>query len=314
MKLLVTGCAGFIGLNFVEFIFDNYPQDTVIGVDCLTYAANEKALNRLKAKQNFTFYKNNICNKEDMEKVFASEKPDVVINFAAESHVDRSIEDSDAFIKTNVYGTLVLLDMSRKYGVKRFHQVSTDEVYGGVELESKIRFTEDSPLNPSSPYSASKASADLIAMSYMKTHGTPVSISRSSNNYGKYQHKEKLIPMTVDRILSGKPVTIYGDGSNMRDWLYVEDNCRAIDRIIRAGECGIYNIGANNHISNIQLVRKIMTYMDKPDGEIAFVDDRKGHDKMYSVRCDKIIGLGWKPESEFERELKYTVEWYEFNV
>ena len=314
MKLLVTGCAGFIGANFVHFILDNYPDDQVIGVDCLTYAANPVALAEITKRKNLTFYKNNICDRADMERIFAEEHPDVVINFAAESHVDRSIEDSAAFIETNVLGVGVLLDMSKKYGVKRFHQVSTDEVYGDVALDSREQFTEESPLNPSSPYSASKASADLMALSYMKTHGMPVSISRSSNNYGRYQHKEKLIPMTVDRILSDMPVTLYGDGKNMRDWLFVLDNCRAIDLIIRAGECGIYNVSADNQLSNIDLVKKIMCVMGKPFAEITFVEDRKGHDRRYAASSEKIKSLGYKPKAEFERELKSTVEWYRENL
>lgn len=314
MKLLVTGCAGFIGANFTEYILDRYKQDTVIGVDYLTYAANLPALAELKKRPNFTFYKYNICDREAMERVFSLERPDVVVNFAAESHVDRSIECSSAFIETNIVGVSVLLDVSKKYSVKRFHQVSTDEVYGGISLNSNLIFDENSPLNPSSPYSASKGAADLLALSYMKTHGLPVSISRSSNNYGKYQHKEKLIPMTVDRILSGEPVTLYGDGKNMRDWLFVLDNCRAIDLIIRAGECGIYNVGANNQVANIDLVKKIMTLFGKSDDEIAFVEDRKGHDQKYSVNTDRLKALGWKPEADFDRALKNTVEWYRYII
>lgn len=314
MKLLVTGCAGFIGANFTEYILDRYADDIVVGIDCLTYAASPIALEELKKRSNFTFYKYNICDREAMERVFADERPDIVVNFAAESHVDRSIEDSRAFIETNVLGVGVLLEMSRKYAVKRFHQVSTDEVYGDVPLESEILFSEESPLNPSSPYSASKAAADLLSLSYMKTHGLPVSISRSSNNYGKYQHKEKLIPMTVDRILSGKPVTLYGDGKNMRDWLFALDNCKAIDQIIRAGECEIYNVSADNQIANIDLVKKIMTLLGKPDGEIAFVEDRKGHDRKYAVNTDKLKSLGWNPEVDFDRALKNTVEWYRYNI
>lgn len=314
MKLLVTGCAGFIGANFTEYVLDRYTDDSVIGVDCLTYAASPIALAELNKRSNFTFYKYNICDREVMERVFSLERPDVVVNFAAESHVDRSIENSYAFIETNVLGVGVLLEMSKKYAVKRFHQVSTDEVYGDVPLESELRFSEDSPLNPSSPYSASKAAADLLSLSYMKTHGLPVSISRSSNNYGKYQHKEKLIPMTVDRILSGKPVTLYGDGKNMRDWLFALDNCKAIDQIIRAGECEIYNVSADNQIANIDLVKKIMTLLGTPDGEIAFVEDRKGHDRKYAVNTDKLKSLGWRPEVDFDRALKNTVEWYRYNI
>ena len=314
MKLLITGFLGFIGANFTEYIFSKYPDDKIVGVDCLTYAANLHALSEFEKYKNLTFYKYNICDKEAMERVFATDRPDVVVNFAAESHVDRSIEDSATFLQTNVVGTGVLLDMALKYGVKRFHQVSTDEVYGGVDLEVNENFDEASPLNPSSAYSASKAAADLLTMSYMKTHGLSVSISRSSNNYGKYQHKEKLIPMTIDRIMSDSQICLYGDGKNMRDWLFVMDNCRAIDMIIRAGECGIYNVSDDNHISNIELVEKIMCLLGKHDVEIAFVEDRKGHDRKYAVSSEKIKSLGWIPEAEFDRELKNTVEWYKINI
>ena len=314
MKLLVTGFAGFIGANFTQYILEKYPCDSIVGVDCLTYAASDIALRQLIGRKNLTFYKYNICDREAMDRIFDAERPEVVVNFAAESHVDRSIENSAAFIETNVHGTGILLDMSKKYGVKRFHQVSTDEVYGDMALDSDGCFTEESPLNPSSPYSASKAAADLMALSYMKTHGLPVSISRSSNNYGKYQHKEKLIPMAIDRILSDNPVTLYGDGKNMRDWLYVIDNCRAIDLIIRAGECGVYNVSADNQLSNIELVKKIMLRLGKPDAEIAFVEDRKGHDRKYSVSSEKIKSLGWMPKAEFETELKNTARWYKCNI
>ena len=314
MKLLVTGFAGFIGANFTQYILEKYPCDSIVGVDCLTYAASDIALRQLIGRKNLTFYKYNICDREAMDRIFDAERPEVVVNFAAESHVDRSIENSAAFIETNVHGTGILLDMSKKYGVKRFHQVSTDEVYGDMALDSDGCFTEESPLNPSSPYSASKAAADLMALSYMKTHGLPVSISRSSNNFGKYQHKEKLIPMAIDRILSDNPVTLYGDGKNMRDWLYVIDNCRAIDLIIRAGECGVYNVSADNQLSNIELVKKIMLRLGKPDAEIAFIEDRKGHDRKYSVSSEKIKSLGWMPKAEFETELKNTARWYKCNI
>ncbi len=314
MKLLVTGFAGFIGANFTQYILEKYPCDSIVGVDCITYAASDIALRELEGRKNLTFYKNNICDREAMDGIFATERPDVVINFAAESHVDRSIDNSAAFVETNVLGTGVLLDMSKKYGVKRFHQVSTDEVYGDIALDSDGCFTEESPLNPSSPYSASKAAADLLALSYMKTHGLPVSISRSSNNYGKYQHKEKLIPMAIDRILSDKPVTLYGDGKNMRDWLYVLDNCKAIDLIIRAGECGVYNVSADNHLSNIELVKKIIMYLERPNAEITFVKDRKGHDRKYSTSSKKTKSLGWRPEAEFDAELKNTAKWYKCKI
>ena len=310
MKIAVTGCAGFIGSAYSKYILDNYPEDRVIGIDCLTYAASHSALKILSERKNFTFYYNNICDADSIEKIFSKERPDVVVNFAAESHVDRSLECSRPFIETNVLGTQVLLDASRRHGVNRFHQVSTDEVYGDIPLSSDHRFTEGSPLNPSSPYSASKAAADLLALSYMKTHALPVSISRSTNNYGINQHSEKLIPMAIGKILEGISVPLYGDGRNMRDWLYVEDHCTAIDLIIRAGKCEIYNVGAGNHISNYDLVKKIMSILDNPDGDIIFVEDRKGHDRKYAVSCDKLHALGWKPQAEFDRELAKVVEWY----
>ena len=245
-----------------------------------------------------------------MDSIFSSELPQVVVNFAAESHVDNSIADAKSFMMTNVFGTQVLLDASVRYGVKRFHQISTDEVYGDVPIDSVELFSEDSALNPSSPYSASKAAADLLALSYMRTHSLPVSISRSSNNYGKYQHREKLIPKTIERIVLDEPIPLYGDGSNVRDWLYVMDHCRAVDLIIRAGECGIYNVGAGNEWANVDLVRRIAELLGIPDAKTVLVEDRKGHDRRYPIDSSKIKFLGWKPEAEFDIKLKKTVEWY----
>ena len=313
MKILVTGCAGFIGSAFCRHIFDKHPEDKVIGVDCMTYASSNEALSELMRYDNFRFFKDNICDKAAMDRIFFEARPDTVVNFAAESHVDRSIESAGVFVETNVLGTQVLLDCSLRYNVQRFHQVSTDEVYGDLPYDSESRFTEQSPLNPSSPYSASKAAADLLALSYMKTHGLSVSISRSSNNYGIYQHSEKLIPMAVERIMSGKSVEIYGDGRNMRDWLYTEDHCRAIDMIIREGQCDIYNVGAGNEWSNVDLVSKIMSLSGIPNGELAFVTDRKGHDRRYALDCSKIHNLGWRVTADFDRELKATIEWYKEN-
>jgi len=311
MTILITGCAGFIGANFVEYLLSAYPEDRVVGVDCLTYAANAEALSRLCESDRFRFYKVDICDADAIEAIFRAEKPDVAVNFAAESHVDRSIADSPLFLRTNVLGVQVLLDASLRHGVKRFHQVSTDEVYGDLPFDSSERFTEDSSLRPSSPYSASKASADLIALSYMKTHGLPVSISRSANNYGRYQHFEKLIPMTILKLLSGEPVPIYGDGRNMRDWLFVEDNCRAIDLIIRAGDCEVYNVGADNLWENIDLVRRMGEFTGTLDAPIIFVPDRKGHDRKYAVSSEKLKNqLGWRPEANFDEKLRETVEWY----
>lgn len=310
MKLLVTGCAGFIGANFTKFVLKNYPNDSVVGVDALTYAANLDALKELKSEERFLFYKADICDETAMNKIIDAEKPRVVVNFAAESHVDNSILNPESFIRTNVLGTQVLLNASYRYGVSRFHQVSTDEVYGDVPLESEHIFDECSVLKPSSPYSASKAAADLIALSYMRTYGLSVSVSRSTNNYGMYQHGEKLIPTVIKKAMSGIPIPIYGDGKNMRDWLFVEDNCAAIDLIIRKGACEIYNIGSGNLISNCDLIDRILDCLDIPSARKKFVKDRLGHDMKYAVDCKKIRELGWKAEADFESGLKTTVEWY----
>ena len=310
MKILVTGCAGFIGSSFALYLLENYPSDLIVGVDCLTYAANDEALNKLLSYDRFRFYKENICNTAEIDGIFSNEKPDIVVNFAAETHVDNSILDSYRFVETNVVGTQVLLDASVLYGVSRFHQISTDEVYGDLPLDSNDKFNEDSHLNPSSPYSASKAAADLLVLSYAKTHGLSVSISRSTNNYGIYQHSEKLIPTVISNLVNLKPIPVYGSGENIRDWLYVTDHCRAIDLIIRKGTAGIYNVGADNYHTNVDLIKKIMTLSGYPDGEIRFVSDRKGHDRKYAVNCEKLNALGWQPQADFERELKNTIEWY----
>ncbi len=312
MKLLVTGCAGFIGANFTNYWLDNHAEDTVVGVDCLTYAANLPALARLKACDRFCFYQTNICDRTAMEKVFQSEDPDVVVNFAAESHVDRSIEGSRIFVETNVLGTQTLLDLCLQYGAKRFHQISTDEVYGDLPLDSDEAFTESSPLKPSSPYSASKAAADLLVLSYFRTHGLSVSISRSANNYGKYQHTEKLIPKAIEYALKGQRVPIYGDGRNVRDWIHVDDHCRAIDAIISgAPSGGIYNVGSGVLLPNIVLVKEILKQLGKDEDCIEFVLDRKGHDKKYALNCDKIKAeLGWQPKVDFADGLRKTIAWY----
>ena len=310
MKILVTGCAGFIGSSFALYLLKNYPSDLIVGVDCLTYAANEEALDKLLSYDRFRFYKENICDRAIIDGIFAAEKPDIVVNFAAETHVDNSILDSYSFVETNVVGTQVLLDASVRYGVSRFHQISTDEVYGDLPVDSANRFYEDSPLNPSSPYSASKAAADLLALSYARTHGLSVSISRSTNNYGIYQHSEKLIPTVIRSLVKHQPVPVYGSGENVRDWLYVADHCRAIDIILRKGTAEIYNVGADNYYSNVDLIKKIMTLSGYPDGEINFVADRKGHDRRYAVNFDKLRALGWQPQADFAVELKNTIGWY----
>lgn len=312
MRVLITGCAGFIGTNFTKYWLEKYTEDTVIGVDCLTYAANLPALAKLKLCDKFNFYKTNICDRQAVEKIFQNEVPDIVINIAAESHVDRSIADSRIFIETNVLGTQTLLDLCLQYGVKRFHQISTDEVYGGLPLDTDETFTEDSPLKPSSPYSASKAAADMIVLSYFRTHGLSVSISRSANNYGKYQHAEKLIPKVIGYALNDKPFPIYGDGLNIRDWIYVDDHCRAIDMIVRNAPSGkIYNVGGGTLLSNITLVKEIMSQLGKTEDLITFVADRKGHDRKYALNCSKLIlELGWKPQIEFSYGLKDMILWY----
>ena len=313
MKILITGCAGFIGANFTTYWLNKYSEDYIIGVDCLTYAANLPALQELCQHTHFAFNKINICNQQAIEDLFQREKPDIVINFAAESHVDRSIEGSRIFVETNVLGTQTLLEASLKYGVKRFHQVSTDEVYGDLPLDGADKFTENSPLKPSSPYSASKAAADLLVLSYHRTHGLSVTISRSSNNYGKYQHTEKLIPKVIEFALSNKKFPIYGNGLNIRDWIYVDDHCRAIDIIVRNAASGsVYNVGGDNLISNIILIKKILKQLNKSEDLITFVADRKGHDRKYALSCDKLVTeLGWEPQVDFEDGLKQTIQWYQ---
>ena len=309
MKILVTGCAGFIGSAFCRHIFDKHPEDKVIGVDCMTYASSNEALSELIRYDNFCFFKDNICDKAAMDRIFFEARPDTVVNFAAESHVDRSIDSAGVFVETNVLGTQVLLDCSVRYNVHRFHQVSTDEVYGDLPYDSESRFTEQSPLNPSSPYSASKAAADLLALSYMRTHGLPVSISRSTNNYGIYQNPEKLIPKTISRLVAADPIEIYGDGTNMRDWLYILDNCSAIDLIIRAGKCEIYNVGADNEWSNIDLVKKIITLSGIPNGEIVIkmLLFRQGLLRTFCLRGSYILGvqMGYKPSLHRQNILSF---------
>jgi dTDP-glucose 4,6-dehydratase len=313
MTLLVTGGAGFIGANFIYHELEQHPEDRLVCVDKLTYAGNLATLEEAMKRDGFRFVKADICDREAMDSLFAEEKPDMVVNFAAESHVDRSIEDPGIFLTTNVMGTQVLLDMARKYGVKRYHQVSTDEVYGDLPLDRPdLLFTETTPLKASSPYSASKAGADLLAGAYHRTYGLPVSISRCSNNYGPYQFPEKLIPLMIADALEDKPLPVYGDGLNVRDWLYVEDHCRAIDLIIREGKAGeVYNIGGHNEMSNIEIVRLICRALGKSEGLIRHVTDRKGHDRRYAIDPGKIHReLGWLPETRFAGGLEKTVRWY----
>ncbi len=313
MKILVTGGAGFIGGNFIHYMLRKHPEDAVVCVDCLTYAGDLETLEPVWDDPRFTFSKTDITDREAISRVFDAERPDVVVNFAAESHVDRSIEDPGIFLNTNILGTQVLMDASLQYDVKRFHQVSTDEVYGDLPLDRPdLSFTEETPLHTSSPYSASKAGADLLVLAYHRTYGLPVTISRCSNNYGPYQFPEKLIPLMITNALSDKPLPVYGQGVNVRDWLYVEDHCRAIDLILRGGRVGeIYNIGGHNEMHNLDIVKLICEQLGKPESLITFVTDRKGHDLRYAINADKIEKeLGWKPETVFEEGIHKTIDWY----
>ncbi len=313
MNIFVTGGAGFIGANFIFYMLREHPDYRIVCLDKLTYAGNLSTLEPVMQNDHFRFEKIDICDREAVFQLFEEEKPDVTVNFAAESHVDRSIEDPEVFLRTNILGTQVLMDACRKYGIKRFHQVSTDEVYGDLPLDRPdLFFTEQTPLHASSPYSASKASADMIVMAYHRTYGLPVTVSRCSNNYGPYQFPEKLIPLMIANALADKPLPVYGDGLNVRDWLYVEDHCRAIDLIIHNGQVGeVYNVGGHNEMSNISIVKLICRELDKPESLIKYVTDRKGHDRRYAIDPQKIHSeLGWLPETKFEDGIKETVRWY----
>ncbi|MBT8800702.1 dTDP-glucose 4,6-dehydratase [Lactobacillus delbrueckii subsp. bulgaricus] len=313
MKIIVTGGAGFIGSNFVFYMMKKHPDYKIICLDKLTYAGNLSTLKDVMDKPNFRFVKLDICDREGVYKLFEEEHPDVVVNFAAESHVDRSIENPEIFLQTNIIGTSVLMDACRKYGIKRYHQVSTDEVYGDLPLDRPdLFFHEDTPLHTSSPYSSSKASADLLVGAYGRTYGLPVTISRCSNNYGPYQFPEKLIPLMIQRALDDKPLPVYGEGQNVRDWLYVEDHCKAIDLILEKGTVGeVYNIGGHNEMHNIDIVKLICDYLDKPYSLIEHVTDRKGHDQRYAIDPTKIRDeLGWLPETMFKDGIKKTIQWY----
>lgn len=313
MKLIVTGGAGFIGGNFVHYMLQEHPGDQIICLDKLTYAGNLSTLADVMDHPNFQFVKMDICDKDSVYGLFEKEKPDVVINFAAESHVDRSIENPEIFLQTNIIGTSVLMDACRKYGIQRYHQVSTDEVYGDLPLDRPdLFFTEETPIHTSSPYSSSKAGADLLVMAYYRTYGLPVTISRCSNNYGPYHFPEKLIPLMIINALHDRPLPIYGDGLNVRDWLYVEDHCRAIDLIIRKGKVGeVYNVGGHNEMRNIDIVKLICQELGKPESLITHVTDRKGHDRRYAIDPEKIHReLGWLPETKFADGIKKTIQWY----
>lgn len=313
MKILVTGGAGFIGCNFVYYMLEKHADYEIVCLDALTYAGNLKSLDSAMKNPKFKFVKGSIADKALVDELFSAEKFDVVVNFAAESHVDRSIENPFIFLETNVMGTACLLEASKKYGVKRFHQVSTDEVYGDLPLDRPdLFFTEDLPLTTSSPYSASKASADLLTLAFHRTYGLPVTISRCSNNYGPYQFPEKLIPLMVVRALENQPLPVYGEGLNVRDWLYVDDHCKAIDMIIHNGRVGeVYNVGGHNERQNIQVVKTVLRQLEKPESLITFVKDRAGHDLRYAIDPSKISAeLGWQPETDFDSGMKKTIQWY----
>lgn len=313
MKVIVTGGAGFIGGNFIHYMVDKYPNDSIVCLDKLTYAGNMETLEPVMGKENFKFVKGDIADREFVYQLFEEEKPDVIVNFAAESHVDRSITDPGIFLQTNILGTGVLLDACKKYGIERFHQVSTDEVYGDLPLDRPdLFFTEETPIQTSSPYSASKASADLLVLAYHRTFKVPVTISRCSNNYGPYHFPEKLIPLMIANALNDKPLPVYGKGENVRDWLYVEDHCIAIDLIVRNGKIGeVYNIGGHNERTNLDVVKTIIHELDKSEDLIHYVTDRPGHDMRYAIDPTKIKNeLDWEPTTSFDEGIKITIQWY----
>ena len=308
MKLLITGGAGFIGSNFIHHILGKYPNYQIVNIDKLTYCGNLENLEKVEDHEKYKFIKCDICDKEKIDEIFQEEKPDFVINFAAETHVDRSILDPDAFVKTNFLGTHILLEATKKYGIERFLHISTDETYGSID---NGKFKEDDVLLPNSPYSASKASADLLARSYFKTFSLPVVITRSSNNYGPYQFPEKVIPLFISNILEGKKVPLYGTGMNIRDWIYVQDNCEGLDTVLHNGEDGeIYNIGGGNEKTNLELTQIILDELDKDDSHIEYVDDRLGHDLRYALDIEKVSKIGWQPKHTFEDAIKKTINWY----
>lgn len=313
MKLLITGAAGFIGSHFVDYVLDHHPEDTVIGLDKLTYAGNLDNLAGRLQDRRFRFFRADICDREAVFPLLERESVDCIVNFAAESHVDRSLQDPGVFLRTNVLGVGVLLDGTAQFGVSRFHQVSTDEVYGDLPLDRpELKFDEGSPLCPSSPYSASKAAADLLALSYFRSFGTPVTITCSSNNYGPRQYPEKLIPRMIRRARAGRPLPVYGDGRNVRDWIHVLDHCAAVDLVIRKGRVGeVYNVGGGNERSNLDLIRLLLSLMGKDEALISFIADRKGHDRRYALSSDKLTGeLGWRPAVDFDAGIRDTLRWY----
>lgn len=313
MKIIVTGGAGFIGGNFVHYMMNKYKDYKIICLDALTYAGNMETLESVQDNPNFKFYKADIADRNTVYEIFEKEKPNIIVNFAAESHVDRSIDNPSIFLQTNVLGTGVLMDACRKYGIDRYHQVSTDEVYGDLPLDRPdLFFTETTPLHTSSPYSASKASADLLVQAYHRTFKLPVTISRCSNNYGPYHFPEKLIPLMIANVLADKELPVYGKGENVRDWLYVEDHCSAIDLIIHKGRVGeVYNIGGHNEKTNLEVVKIILKELNKSESLIKYVTDRPGHDMRYAIDPTKIhTELGWLPATKFEDGIKKTIKWY----
>lgn len=313
MKILVTGGAGFIGGNFVHYMVDKYPEDEIVCLDLLTYAGNLETLTSVEHKPNYKFVKGDIADRKFIFDLFEKEQFDIIVNFAAESHVDRSIEDPESFVRTNVLGTTILLDAAKEYKVKRYHQVSTDEVYGDLPLDRPdLFFTEETPLHTSSPYSSSKAAADLFVMSYQRTFGLPITISRCSNNYGPYHFPEKLIPLMISRALADEELPVYGKGDNVRDWLHVYDHCVAIDLIIRKGKDGeVYNVGGHNERTNLEVVQTILRTLGKPESLIKFVSDRPGHDMRYAIDPEKLeTELGWKPKYNFDTGIQQTIDWY----
>lgn len=313
MKVIVTGGAGFIGGNFIHHMVNKYPEYQIVCLDKLTYAGNMETLEPVKDKSNYKFVKGDIADRDFIYQLFEEEKPDVIVNFAAESHVDRSITDPGIFLQTNIIGTGVLLDACRKYGIQRYHQVSTDEVYGDLPLDrTDLFFTEETPIHTSSPYSASKASSDLLVQAYYRTFKVPITISRCSNNYGPYHFPEKLIPLMIANALNDKQLPVYGKGENVRDWLYVEDHCIAIDMIIHKGRVGeVYNIGGHNERTNLEVVKTIIKELGKSEDLIHYVTDRPGHDMRYAIDPTKIKNeLGWEPTTLFDEGIKKTVKWY----
>lgn len=313
MKLCITGGAGFIGGNFAHYWVNTYPEDRVVVLDLLAYAGNLQTLQPILDRPNVRFVRGDIRDRQQVEALFEQEHFDAVVNFAAETHVDRSVEDPEVFISTNIIGTQVLMDACRKTGVSRFHQISTDEVYGDLPLDRPdLFFTEQTPIHASSPYSAAKAGADLLVQAYHRTFGLPVTISRCSNNYGPYHFPEKLIPLMITRALADQSLPVYGNGANVRDWLHVSDHCTAIDLILRHGRVGeVYNIGGHNERTNLEVVRTILKALNKPESLIHFVKDRPGHDLRYAIDPTKIeTELGWKPQYTFDTGILQTIDWY----